>query len=80
MSRPSLREARRRAPGDAGVLCDVDAAGLAAVEKAITGSGGRGWAVSADVTKPDEVERMVGEARRVAGRSVGSSTVRGCIR
>jgi len=46
------------------VLCDVDAAGLDSVRQTI---GARVWAVRGDVTKPDDVERMAAEARRVAG-------------
>lgn len=53
--------ARRQTPV---VLCDVDAPGLEAVRDKI---GGTAWAVSGDVTKADDVERMVAEARRVAG-------------
>jgi NAD(P)-dependent dehydrogenase (short-subunit alcohol dehydrogenase family) len=46
------------------VLCDIDGAG---VEKVRRGIAGNAWAVSGDVTKAEDVERMVGEARRVAG-------------
>lgn len=46
------------------VVCDIDVAGLDSVRREI---GAGAWAVGADVTKPDEVERMVAEARRVAG-------------
>ena len=50
------------------VLCDIDAAGLESVRQEIDGAA---WAVSGDVTKPDDVERMATEARRVAGPIVG---------
>jgi glucose 1-dehydrogenase len=46
------------------VLCDVDSAGLESVRGKI-GSGA--WTVTADVTRPDDVERMAAEARAVAG-------------
>jgi NAD(P)-dependent dehydrogenase (short-subunit alcohol dehydrogenase family) len=46
------------------VLCDVDATALEEVRRKV---GGAAWAVSADVTKQDEVERMAAEAQRVAG-------------
>jgi NAD(P)-dependent dehydrogenase (short-subunit alcohol dehydrogenase family) len=46
------------------VLCDLDASGLDQVRRKIDGPA---WAVSADVTEPDAVERMVAEARRLAG-------------
>jgi NAD(P)-dependent dehydrogenase (short-subunit alcohol dehydrogenase family) len=46
------------------VLCDVDDAGAAAAAGKI---GGRAWAIAADVTRPDDVERMVADARRDAG-------------
>ena len=46
------------------VLCDVDGAGLEAARGAI---GGASWAVPADVTRADDVERMTAEARRLAG-------------
>ena len=50
------------------VLCDRDGAGAAAVARAIGDvPGGRAWALTADVTAQDEVERMVVAARRVAG-------------
>ena len=46
------------------VLCDVDATALEEVRRTIDGAA---WAVRADVTNRDEVERMAAEARRVAG-------------
>ena len=46
------------------VLCDVDASGLEMVRRKI---GGTAWAVSGDVTKAEDVERMAAEARRLAG-------------
>jgi NAD(P)-dependent dehydrogenase (short-subunit alcohol dehydrogenase family) len=46
------------------VLSDVDGAGAAAAAGKI---GGRAWAIAADVTRPDDVERMVADARRDAG-------------
>jgi NAD(P)-dependent dehydrogenase (short-subunit alcohol dehydrogenase family) len=49
------------------VLCDVDAAGAEAAARPIVASGGRVWAVAADVTRPADVERMVDRARRDAG-------------
>jgi NAD(P)-dependent dehydrogenase (short-subunit alcohol dehydrogenase family) len=56
--------ARRRTPV---VVCDVDAAGAEAAAKKLTGSAGRAWSIAADVTQPDDVERMVERARRDAG-------------
>jgi NAD(P)-dependent dehydrogenase (short-subunit alcohol dehydrogenase family) len=50
------------------VLCDVDGAGAAAAAGKI---GGRAWAIAGDVTRPDDVERMVADARRDAGRLGG---------
>jgi NAD(P)-dependent dehydrogenase (short-subunit alcohol dehydrogenase family) len=50
------------------VLCDVDDAGAAAAAGKI---GGRAWAIAGDVTRPDDVERMVADARRDAGRLGG---------
>jgi NAD(P)-dependent dehydrogenase (short-subunit alcohol dehydrogenase family) len=49
------------------VLCDIDAAGAEAAARPIVDGGGRGWAIAADVTRPDDVERMVDRARRDAG-------------
>lgn len=46
------------------VLCDVDSAGIESVRERI---GPGAWAVTADVTRADEVERMAAEARTVAG-------------
>lgn len=46
------------------VLCDVDAVGLEPVRDNI---GAAVWAVPGDVTRSDDVERTVAEARRVAG-------------
>ena len=59
------------------VLCDVDSPGLERVREKI---GSRMWAVTADVTKSDDVERMTAEARALAGPMAASSTVRGSIR
>jgi NAD(P)-dependent dehydrogenase (short-subunit alcohol dehydrogenase family) len=56
------------ARGTAVVLCDVDGAGVAAAARAL---GARAWAMAADVTKPEEVERVVGEGRRLAGPITG---------
>jgi NAD(P)-dependent dehydrogenase (short-subunit alcohol dehydrogenase family) len=49
------------------VLCDVDARRAEQAAKAIVDSGGRAWAVSADVTRTADVERMVEQARKAAG-------------
>jgi NAD(P)-dependent dehydrogenase (short-subunit alcohol dehydrogenase family) len=46
------------------VLADVDTAGLEPVRRAI---GPRAWAVRADVTQADDVERLASEARRLGG-------------
>jgi NAD(P)-dependent dehydrogenase (short-subunit alcohol dehydrogenase family) len=46
------------------VLCDVDRAGAEAAARKV---GGRAWGIGADVTRPEDVERMVGQARREAG-------------
>ena len=45
------------------VLCDVDGAAA----RDITAAGRPAWAVAADVTREDQVGRMVAEARRLAG-------------
>src|ERR687891_1075884 len=55
---------RRRTPV---VLGDLDAGAAETVRQRIAGGGGRAWAIPVDVTRADEVERMVGEAVRVAG-------------
>src|SRR5262245_27432238 len=46
------------------VLADMDAPGLEAVRKEI---GDHAWAIHVDITKPDDVERLAAEARRLAG-------------
>ncbi|MBN2352208.1 MAG: SDR family NAD(P)-dependent oxidoreductase [Spirochaetales bacterium] len=40
---------------------------LGAIERKIVGAGGRAWAVSADLTRPEERERLLAEARRAVG-------------
>lgn len=55
---------RRRTPV---VVCDVDGAGAEAAAKKLAADGGRAWSIAADVTQPDDVERMVERARRDAG-------------
>jgi NAD(P)-dependent dehydrogenase (short-subunit alcohol dehydrogenase family) len=62
IGRALAAELRRR--GTPVVLGDIDAAGLERVRRAI---GDGAWAVRADVTRPDDVERLAAEARRVAG-------------
>ncbi len=46
------------------VLCDIEANALEEVRRKI---GAAAWAVSADVTKSEDVERMAAEARSLAG-------------
>src|SRR4029077_5277478 len=46
------------------VLCDIEAKALEEVRRKI---GAAAWAVSADVTKSEDVERMAAEARSLAG-------------
>jgi len=49
------------------VLCDRDAAGVEAAARAVAPPGGRAWALAADVTRPDDIARLVERARRDAG-------------
>jgi NAD(P)-dependent dehydrogenase (short-subunit alcohol dehydrogenase family) len=46
------------------VLCDLDASELEATRGKIEGAA---WAIAADVTRRDDVERLASEARRLAG-------------
>ena len=53
--------------GAALVLCDVDTERLEATRRALAETGRRVHAIAADVSSPDQVERMAAEAFRVAG-------------